>query len=229
MRLFDESSGWDSMRKDLRFTASALAADDEHATLTRALRALLTRWSTLDAERLAAEDALVDANAVIATLDARLDRLVVRLSAVILAETQGRRDAALYKAFFPEAPTEVVRLGLESEITRTQAFFTVAQERSVSRAVRAVLTEVEAVHTAGRTALAARESATEVVARVSLRRTTWREDANRARRSVESALAQFATANELPRDYPDAFFASAPATRTKTVKTAAAPKGPPLV
>ena len=229
MRLFDESSGWDSMRKDLRFTASALAADDEHATLTRALRALLTRWSTLDAERLAAEDALVDANAVIATVDARLDRLVVRLSAVILAETGGRRDAALYKAFFPEAPTEVVRLGLESEITRTQAFFTVAQERSVSRAVRAVLTEVEAVHTAGRTALAARESATEVVARVSLRRTTWREDANRARRSVESALAQFATANELPRDYPDAFFASAPATRTKTVKTAAAPKGPPLV
>ena len=93
MRLFDESSGWDSMRKDLRFTASALAADDEHATLTRALRALLTRWSTLDAERLAAEDALVDANAVIATLDARLDRLVVRLSAVILAETWRRRRA----------------------------------------------------------------------------------------------------------------------------------------
>lgn len=227
MRLFDEGEGWDAMRKDVRFTASALAASTEHGSLARALRALLTRWATLDAERLASEDALVDANALVATSDARLDRCVTRLGATLLSESEGNRDAAGFKAYFPESPTEVVRLGLESEIARTRAFFTVAEERGASRAVRAILGEIEELHTQGTAALAQRESATVELARGSLRRTSWREDANRARRSVEAALAQYATDHELPRDYPTTFFANSASSKSKRAKDPSAPKGPP--
>ena len=46
-------------------------------------------------------------------------------------------------------------------------------------------------------------------------------------RFTASALAQFAAEHELPRDYPDAFFPSAPTTRAKAAKTPATPKGPP--
>jgi len=194
------------MRRDLRHTASALAASAEHADLAPPVRDHLTRWSELDVQRGEAEDAVADANAVVAVVDALLDRTVNALSSTLLAESKGKRTSKLFRAFFPESPTEIVRLGLEREIERTKAFFLVAEEQGASLPVKAVLIEMRAVHARGNEALAQRETAAVAAARVSLRRDTWRDEANRIRRSVENALDTYATEHALGRDFADAFF-----------------------
>jgi hypothetical protein len=82
----------------------------------------------------------------------------------------------------------------------------VARERGASKEAQRVLAEITAVDSAGRKALAARADAVASVARVALRMHTWKEGANKARRSVEAVLTSYAVEHSLPRDYADAFF-----------------------
>ena len=81
---------------------------------------------------------------------------------------------------------------------------------------------MKAVHEKGRGALSARESATTNVARVALETSTWKEDANGARRSIETTLDAYANENGLARDDRSAFFPD-PGPAKATRKPAAKP------
>ena len=120
LRLFSEVTGWEQARKDIRFTATRLAARPIHEPLAKPLRGLLDQWNTLDQERRDADDAIVDANALVAALDEELDDAVGKLATRLLYEVGGDSAHPTFKAYFPEPPSGVIRLGLESEIKRTR-------------------------------------------------------------------------------------------------------------
>jgi hypothetical protein len=212
LTLFTDKTPWENVRKDVRHTAATLTASEAHLALAKPVKQLLTRWNETDQERRDADDKLVDANALVAWIDVRvLDSLVTELASLLLHEARQDRSDPKFKRFFPEPPNEVVRMGLENEIKRTKAFFSVAEEVSTSKEGKAILAKIVAAHKQGEAALTAREEATLHVARISLRIQTWKEDANGVRRSVENKLDAHANEHGLPRDYSDAFF---PASRT---------------
>src|SRR4051794_34826878 len=120
LRLFTEDTPWEVCRKDVRFTCTSLSVRAHHEALAKALRTLLSKWTTIEMERRDAEDALVDANAVVGALDEELDEAVFKLVSRLLVELDHDSTHPTFKAYFPEPPSEVIRLGLESEITRTK-------------------------------------------------------------------------------------------------------------
>lgn len=216
MRLFNDNTGWEAARKSVRHTAAMLGASETHAGAAKALRQLLARWTTIDQERRDADDALVDANALVAWVDTQaLDPLVKELGSLLLHEARQDRKHPAFKRYFPEPPNDVVRLGLESEIERTKAFFDVAEEAPPSKEAKALLAKMRAVHARGAEALTARAEAAANVARVALKMTTWKEDANGARRSIATMLDAHANERGMKRDYASAFFPDAPAAKAK--------------
>jgi hypothetical protein len=228
MILFSDDTSWDAVRRSVRFTASALAATKDHTAMAKTPRALLKSWKQTDDARLEADDALVDANAKVAALDGELDDLVTKFASEILHEVRQDRTDALYVAFFPDAPSDIVRLGLASEIERTKKFFVVATQRKPGKAALSVLEQIKSVQADGEKALAERVEATAEVAKVSLRIQTWKEDANGARRSVETALDQYSNENKLSRGYADRYFPQvARATRRPKPKDGGGTTPPP--
>lgn len=221
LRLFTDKTPWDDVRRDVRYVAAGLTAADEHIALAKPLRTLLAQWKTIESDREDADDAMVDANAVVRRLDITLDRLVNDLAGQLLAECGRDTSAPGFRRFFPEAPSAVIRLGLESEIERTKKFATVAEEIGASKETKAILKRFDGIHTKGTAALKARERLAETQGRVSLRISTWKDDSNHARRSVESALEKYATDHRLPRTYADEFFPPGRSTK-KDVETAPA-------
>lgn len=224
LRMFDDGTGWDAARKELRWTASALRAEGQ-AKLDEACRKHLAQWVERDTERRDAEDAEVDANALVATRDARLDRAYRSFE-----EQCGHdfgRDSAEYRALFPEPPNEVIALGLESELVRLGPLLGAAREKqkALSADAKKKLAAVQKAMNEGKAALTAREEATLGLGRVRLRLQTWREDANALRRSVHNQLETHALAQKLPRDYADGFFPPSPRVRKKKDKPA--PEAPP--
>jgi hypothetical protein len=215
LRLFTEDTSWEVCRRDLRFTCTSLAVRAQHEPLAKALRNLLSKWSSIEMERRDAEDALVDANAVVGALDEELDEAVFKLVSRLLVELDHDSTHPTFKAYFPEPPSEVIRLGLESEITRTRELFAVAEARGASPDVRAVLARVAAIHKRGEEALRAREKAFAAVSRVHLQVQDWKDSANAARRSISGVLEGYAIKNHLPPGYPQRFFTEASRSSTK--------------
>ncbi|MEP7122855.1 MAG: hypothetical protein ABJE95_18155 [Byssovorax sp.] len=218
MRLFDEGTSWEQARKDTRYPTARLDARKHHAVLSRPLRALLGQWNTVDQERRDADDAVVDANALVSAIDEELDDTIGLLVARLLYEAGNDPANATFKTYFPEPPNEVIRLGLESEIARTKLLIHVAEEKKASKETWAILKTVAEIEKRGTEALAARVVAYTGVSRVALRIQTWKENANAARRGVEAALETYAVAHGKPRSYADAFFPA-----TARVKKKAAP------
>src|SRR3569832_1133261 len=89
LRLFTEVTAWDQARRETRFTMSRLAARRDHVALARPLRALLGRWAATDQERRDADDAVVDATALVSALDEELDEGVDELANRLLYEAGG--------------------------------------------------------------------------------------------------------------------------------------------
>ena len=209
MRLYSMSEGWETMRRDLRFTRAMLVASKTHEALARPLDTLCTQWAALDVERRDASDALTDANARVAFLDLRLDEATTRFAAQLLADADGKREHPTFRAFFPDAPTELIRMGLGSQVEASARLHQVATEVRLSQASMTKLNAMAAIEEETGAALTAREEAAVAQTRVSLRVQAWRENANGARRSVHTALHEHANRNGLPREYPEAFFPSA--------------------
>jgi hypothetical protein len=206
LRLFTEDTSWDHARKDVRYTVKSLETRPKHQQLVRPLGSLLARWATIEEERRTAEDELVDANAVVSAVDAELDEAVFRLVSRLLVEVGHDPAHATFRAYFPEPPSEVIHLGLESEIARTRELFAVAEEKHASAEVREILAGIAELQRRGEAALSAREQAFVAVSRADLHVQDWKESANAARKSVAHVLEAFATKNQLPRGYSEGFF-----------------------
>ncbi len=115
-----ESDGWDLCRRVVRQPLATLTASELHAPLARPGVRLMAQWDVLDVERRAADDA-VDANARVSWLNVRLDAVLGGFIAQVLADCGGKREHKTFAGIFPDAPGELVRLGLQSEVEALRA------------------------------------------------------------------------------------------------------------
>lgn len=220
LRLFTEDTSWEQARKDVRYTLTSLGArSKKHEQLVKPLSTLLSRWTAIEDERRAAEDALVDATAVVAALDEELDEAVFRLVSRLLFEVDHNASHPTFRAYFPEPPSEVIRLGLESEIARTKDLFVVAEEKHATPEVHQILAGIAELHRRGEEALRDREQAFLALSRAELHIQDWKDSANAARRSVANVLEAYALKNHLPRGHAEGFFPPSSRTSKKSSKT----------
>jgi hypothetical protein len=218
MRLYAEGDGWDGMMRDLRFSTAMLKASVVHAEIAQPLVAHLTTWKTLDDERASVEGDEVDTNAVVAWVDLKLDGVTGRFAAQVLADCGGKREHATFQTFFAKPAHELKRLGLKSQVEAMKDFPERATEVKLSKASAGVVREMSAVMDESAAPLARRETVTRAQARVGRKQAQWRDEANKLRRSAKAALDDYAAKNDLPRDYPDAFFPTTAPAKKKPAK-----------
>lgn len=211
MRTIGEGLSWEGARADVAYTLGVLAAAGRHERLSRAVTQLFERWTKAEATRRAAEDGVAAAHARVAWCDFALDDAVRAFANELLRDVGGKGDAPMFRKYFPEMPSEVVRMGLEAEIERCAAFDVVAGKVKLSKSAAQRLDAVRAAMKSGRDALAARRRAFDAQAQAALDVATWKEDANAVRRSVRNQLEAWALAEGGPGDYADRFFAVSPA------------------
>lgn len=215
MRKIDAKTGLLAARRSVLFTVATLEASRRHERQAVALAVQLKGWSPVAEARRDAEDALTRAHAAVAWADYQLDRDVKGFGNELLRDAGGKRENRVFRAFFPEAPSEVVRLGLETEITRCERFALVATKHTLSERAAAALGAVQASMEAGRAALATRRAAFMRRAETSLDAVQWKEATQAARHSVHLQLQTWALEHNEDRAYADRFFMDPRASRTK--------------
>lgn len=219
MREFDDKTSWEGGRSEVLYTFAVLEASGSHDKLKRALTLQLDRWNTIEKARRAAEDGVVTANACVAWADHILDATVRGFANEALHDAGGDATKRGFVAFFPEPPSEVIRMGLETEIDRCERFAVVAEKVPLSKAATAKLAAVTAAMDAGKTALARRRDAYNTQAQASLDIAGWKESANATRVSAFVQLQAWALEHEEERVYADRFFpARTAANRRKGAK-----------
>lgn len=232
MQQFRESDGQQTMYDDLVYTLAMLLASGVHAALATPLEIHVASWEQLDADRRAAETAVVRANARVAWRDMALDGATTRFATRLLADCEGDRSHKTFVAFFPAAPSDVTRMALGRQLDTMKDFAKLAETHTLSKTARTRLQAVLDAMEQGSAALADRSAAEQNVTAVSERQHAWRDEANARRRVVDAALGAHAAAEGLPRDYAEGFFptraekkpraAKAPeATKTTTTATSA--------
>lgn len=226
MQLFMTDTGWDAARKDVRFTLAALRAAGSHDDLVPSLTGLLAKWSAIDAERQEHEDATEDANTFVSWIDDTLDE-GVNVTATRLENACNRdRTKIMFRTFFPETPSEIVRLGLDAEVTRLAKWEVVRKEIKLPAEVDKALDDVRDIADRGDKAVLARDAAVTAQGAISVRTQMWREEANNVRRAVETALDHYANTNNLARNYSARFFPKPAAPKKKKAAAAPAPVPP---
>lgn len=220
MELYNEGNGWDSMHDDLLFTAAMLLASEVHAELSAPLEEHLGAWDAVDADRAGVDRDVVKANARVAWVNVNLDGRTAHFSGQLGVDL-GDRTHKTFKRFFPVAPGEVIRLGLESQLDAMAKFPTLAEEMDLPKASAASLKRIVALFEPGRAAIKARVDAADATTRASIRQAAWRDGANTLRRAVETALDDYANKNNLPRGYSAGFFPSQKKSAAKPAPTEA--------
>jgi len=210
MELFTYNKGWVQARVEVRFTLTAGMASKKHVAAVAPLVPVLARWTTLEAERSATDDAVDDAHAVVAWTDETLGEAIEKVALTLLVSCNNDRTHPTFAAFFPERPSEIAKLTLEPKVERVRRWRSLRQEVKVNDAVSEALDGVEAAAAEGDAAIESRKGALDAQARVSLRLKAWRDAANVVRRSVELALDQYAVTQGLAKGYSAKFFPKSP-------------------
>ena len=215
MREFSETMGFDAARDSTLYTASVLEASGVHEKAAKAMASQLTKWNAVALARSAAADSVTRANARVAWCDFALDKHVKRFANELLRDSNGKSDDTTFRAFFPEAPNEVIRLGLESEIEKCEAIIATAAKLKVSKSAGEALAAMKSAVAAGKKALADRKAAYAEQASVALDVAAWKQATNAARVSVHVQLQAWAVEHGEDRSYAERFFPEAPKRRAK--------------
>jgi hypothetical protein len=146
------------------------------------------------------------ANARVAWCDYALDASVKRFANELLRDANGQYEDKTFRAFFPEPPHEVIRLGLENEIERCEAMIATSSKVKVSKRAGEALNSIRSAVAAGKQALQERKAAYANKASVWLDTIAWKEAMNSARVSVYVGLQAWAIEHGEDRTYADRFF-----------------------
>lgn len=215
MRQFTDSTGFESARDATLFTVGVLEASGAHEKATKALAGVLAKWDSIDASKRKTTDAVTRANARVSWCDAALDAAVKKFSNELLRDCGGDANHAMFRSYFDGPPSEIVRLGLESEIAQCEALVVTSARVKLSKSADAALVKIKSAMVDGNKALAARKDAYAAQAGVWLDVAAWKQSANAARVSVYVALQSWALANGEDRTYADRFFPDASAKKVK--------------
>lgn len=208
MKRLGDKTGLLTARQSMLFTEAALLASGIHARMARPVGQLLAKWLEAWQARRDAEDAITRANARVTWGNLRLDGATNGFANELLRDVGGKADDPLFRAYFPEPPSQVVKMGLENQIARCEGFAVVASKRKLSPGATKALRAVEEAMDNGREALAARKAAYVQQAQAAMDVQTWRESAEAARQSIYVQLQSWALENRESRAYAENFFPS---------------------
>lgn len=223
MQRFRENTSWSGSRETTLFTQAALHASRRHNKQAKALDAQLTKWNAVDEARRDAADRVTKAHALIAWCDYALDAALKDFANELLRDAKGDANDKNFRAYFEEAPSELIRLGIENEITRTEPMFATSEKVKLSKSAAAALARVKSAVEAGKKAVAERKTAFAQQALVALDIASWKEATDHARVSIHVQLQSWAVENGEDRAYAERFFPS-PERKTKA-KAPPAPAG----
>ncbi len=222
MREFSDATGFESARDATLFTVCVLEASGAHEKAAKALSGVVARWDVVDAARRKAEDGVTRANAKVAWCDWELDVAVKKFANELLRDANGDGKNTVFRSFFPSAPSETIRLGLENEIEQCEAMLVTSERVKLSKGAADALKQVKAASAKGSKALAERKAAYAAQAVAWLDVAAWKQAANAARVSVFVQLQAWAVSNGEDRSLADKFF---PAPGPKKAKKAGNDEG----
>ena len=148
----------------------------------------------------------VAAQAVVRAADDALDDCVQAIGRALIDAERGNRQSVRYKRYFTSTPSAVVRMGLESELSRVRGWVaSLASEPEQS--LKDLGTRLAAIIKQGEAALEQRRQAVSARSDHGVRVVTpLIEDINAARGSLYGSLAEQGRKARLPLDWPSRFF-----------------------
>jgi hypothetical protein len=206
---FTEDTTFDEAREAVEFTVEALDAypDETVRALAHPLLSLLEQAEGLAVASRRARRQMLRANARVRTGDGVADDEVREFVKDLLTTVRQDRSTALYRAFFPQTPSEVIDMSLEPEIEELKRMMRHLEVDSTPAALREVWRpRFAAVIARGLTAIDERKAALVAMAECTAASDRWIERVDRARRGIDSTLVTYAAAKGLPRDFNDRFF-----------------------
>ncbi|MBI4957485.1 MAG: hypothetical protein HY908_36090 [Myxococcales bacterium] len=206
IRTLQHEESLETVRDELVYTDARLKKSKHTKPHVGALADLLTRWQTVFVGQLGVWDAQTVAQAGVDAVDDDLDDLVDDTDRALRQIVKDDRGSARYRRYFPEAPSALARLGLESELDRVRTWpGSLGSEpedalKTLAPAVAASVAEGDAAVAERRAAAAAGadQRVRDIVRLV--------DDVNAARRSLYGTLIQLAEAQHLASDWPRRFF-----------------------
>ncbi len=215
---FTEKTTLTDARESTEYTFEALDAYPDAAVrgMGKPLDAHLTGIDGLEAKRRKARRMGIRANARVRTWDGVCDDIVRELVKDVLGLVRLDRKAALFLAFFPTSPTEVVALTLAPELEEFERILSVLAAKTTPAELRKAWTSrVDDAAKNGRDALKLRKEALAAQAEAEADIVRAIERLDRVRRAIDGALTTYAAEHGLASDFNDRFF---PATSARTKK-----------
>jgi len=208
--------------EELEFTEATLSAREDTKELACPFRDEIETWERVLKNYREARRAIVRADALVSVRDQELDEVTAKFSRALLAESNGDRKSTLFRRFFPDTPSELIRKPLrkqcEHTLNRIVPELNELPERSPLKAFAKPLAEAaqRAVD-----ALDARAKVGAERASVALDVEEWKDGVNRLRTSTYAALLQMGTEKGLGKAFARSFFRAA-----KRVTAKGNPAGP---
>ncbi|HEY1956217.1 MAG TPA: hypothetical protein VGH28_11395 [Polyangiaceae bacterium] len=228
IRLLRYDDALDTIWDDLVYTEARLSADKRAKDLAKAVSALVARVEKVSLEQRAKWRAETNAEAVVDKCDDDLDDQVSAFSNDLSHAEGGKKNTARYKLYFGSSATDVIRLGLKSELEKIGGWVSKLKKEKLA-ALGGHAKAFTALASAGKAALAARTEAQS--ARASHRIETIHtlvDDVNAARISIAAELDTRAVKLRLPHDFSSRFFRhSTRAPKPQPQPVQAPPPAPP--
>ena len=122
IRTLQEDESLDSVWDELVFTEARLKGDQDGKEFVSLVFSLIARLEEARKGQLAARREEVAAQAVVRAADDALDDCVQAIGRALLDAERGNRQSVRYKRYFTSTPSAVVRMGLESELSRVRGW-----------------------------------------------------------------------------------------------------------
>jgi len=207
MRRLSLSSSLLVYLEEIEFTEAALSSREETKEIACSFRDELESWERVFKSYREARRAIVRADALIAVRNQELDEITMSFSRALLAEVNGDRKSTLFRRFFPNAPSELVRgpLRKQCEHTRDRIVPELNQLPDDSP-LKAFARPLDAAAQRALDALDARAKIGAERASVAYDVEEWKEGVNRVRISTYAALLQIGAEKGLGKTFAKSFF-----------------------
>lgn len=206
IRTIRDDEALDSIWEELVFTEARLLGDTNAKEFAASITDLIARLERVHGGQHAVWRDEVAAWATVAAVDDRLDDWVRSFDLTLLQVLGGDAQSPRYRRYFSATPSSIIRLGLESELTRVRSW--AASLRTEPEALlQEAGTRLQQIILDGDAALKRRRQAAGARFDHRVRDiTALIDDINGARRSLYGTLVQKAAELKLPRDWADRFF-----------------------
>lgn len=214
----------DSYWDEVVFTEARLSGDEQAKEFAPPFKEMLPRLATAgDGQRVAWHEE-VSAQAAVSAADDQLDDWVHGLAKELLRAVNDDRKSPRFGRYFSEAPSLIIRMGLESQLARVRGW-TDSLAGEPEKELQDLGAKLRALVALGDQALERRRKAAAARSDHRVRSiVSLIDDINSARFSLYGSLTKKAAEQRLPRDWPDRFFRHATRTAKEEPAPAPAPK-----